>query len=1194
MKKNRLLVHFPKWKWLKILLEMKLVLFLILALSLSATAGVFSQNQRVSFEFDDATILEVLNEIKSQTGLSFIYNEDKIQELDRVSVDAAGKTVEEVLNEIFGESNLECRFEENMIMVVDRKPESIIEVEQEKKILKGRVTDKKGLPLPGVSVFLKNTTVGVSTNIDGMYQLPVPAKGVIIVFSFVGMQTQEIKFQGDEKINVILSDDSESLQEVVVTGYQTISKERTTGAFEIVNTEAIENKLSVNVVERLEGQVPGLMIHKGEFLIRGAASFNATNTPLIVVDGFPIAGDIESINPNDVKQVTVLKDAAASSIWGARAANGVIVITTHNGKNTEEGKPKITYKNNFSTTARPDYTYLDYADSKTTIEFEKEAFPYGPTEPYVIPQHFYFSPYSKARKIYFDYGNWEKKDPYTGQVIGTNPNVDPVKEAEAYAMLEKLDNSKQMEDAFLQRSFTQEHDINVNGGTEKSNYYISLNYLKHKGSYKGDDSESFKVNVKNNLKLSDRLSLTVGGVFSYQDRDISNVDRSWFNIMPYDMIADEEGNPLPINYNTSLNPEAIDYLLSVGAKDETYYPLKEINNYKKNNKYYNTRLFGDLNWNIFDNLNLSVQYKIERGVGKNMKFSDKNSYEINKFINDFTKWTDASRTSIESFIPEGDGYYEHKERNNSYYLRTQLSYNKELNSHSFSLLAGSERSQTKDNSTSNSLYGYDRQTLQHLPLDMIELSQYRKYYLLDLKQKTNLGSLFPSDFTRLNERVDRLVSFYSNFSYSYNNKYNFTASVRADQSNLFGTDPKYKYLPAWSVGVAWDVTKEDFFKVPWIDVLKVKGTYGINGNVAKNAGPYLVLNRHLSYMVDGQMAHSIFTPPNDKLRWEKTTNNNLRFEFAALNHKLSGTLDLYKNVSTDLLGSNKINPSLGMPSVVQNALSMENKGVEISLSYNLIKTKDFLWRANASYQYNKNRATKIYETEDLLVPYMTWDKRNVVGKPSNSIFTYRYAGLNNEGDPMIYNKDGEIITPNSVWDMEDKEALVHNGTITPVYSGGLTNFIQYKNLSLSFLFVMNGGHVMKNDIYNAKIPSINAIHKDVAKRWRSPGDEEFTNIPGPAYDWSKYYNRSFYQYADVHILDATYVKLREVMLTYNLPAKFTNKLKISNARFILQAKNLWYWAANKEGIDPESHSYVSGSRMLPIKPTYSAGLSLSF
>lgn len=444
---------------------------------------------------------------------------------------------------------------------------------------------------------------------------------------------------------------------------------------------------------------------------------------------------------------------------------------------------------------------------------------------------------------------------------------------------------------------------------------------------------------------------------------------------------------------------------------------------------------------------------------------------------------------------------------------------------------------------------------------------------------------------------NRYVSFYGNASYTFNSRLTATGSVRIDQSNLFGTDPKYQYKPLWSAGAHYVILQNE----SWVDRLVGRITYGINGNVAKNSGPYMISeNDSDGNYYTGESQSDITTPPNPTLRWEKTKVFNVAVDFNLFKGRLNGSLEFYNKATSDLLGWRATDPTFGWSRLMLNYGSMRNRGVEITLNSHNIQTKDFNWTSTLTFSYNKNMLTSIENSGTSAYSYYG-SLQNREGYPMSSIFAIRYAGLSEDGLPQAYKADGTIVKGSSALEKED---LVYMGTTNPPYAASLSNRLTYKGFDLDFMFVFYGGHKLRDVAAGYQFtyyPVLNytgAVDRDRLNFWRQPGDEKDPNMaPRFLYKVNGGSDASaLWQYADKHIQKGDYIKLRDLSIGYTFPKEWMRKCYVENLRVSLQIQNLWYWAANDKGLDPEvwSGTSRSPSRGSHVPATYTLGVSLDF
>ncbi|WP_321282481.1 SusC/RagA family TonB-linked outer membrane protein [Marinifilum fragile] len=1126
------------------------------------TRAANPQQGKLNLNASEITYKEIFKEIQKQTGYVVMYNNADLNKNESIEVDFNNVDLDEALKEILDQKGLTFQVKEDFIILEkDRSPKKIEGQQQEKKEIKGTVTDSEGVPLPGVSVVIKGTNIGVATDIDGNYSLELESDKEILIFSFVGMLPQEKNYTGQLVLNVELSQDTEGLEEVVVTGYQVISKERATGSFDIINQDILESKITNNIIDKLNGVVAGMEVdNRGKITIRGLSTLRANTQPLIILDGYPLNADISTINPKDIEQVTVLKDAAAASIWGARASNGVIVITTKKSK-----KDKISYDFSASLTTRKKQALntQDILSSKELIELQKEVFDYYHEAWASVDNYGLYI--TDAEKIFYDVEQGRITDAEGQKQLND---------------LGRLDNSEQIKDLALQNPFIGRYDLSISGREDKHSFLISGNFVHEKGDAKYQKNSSYNILFKDEFKYSDRLKFDVGlNYYHFEDKS-SPVDYSSLLKSPqYQMLVDQNGNHLP-TYKDYRSEKVMAQMVEDGLLDETFYPLKEREQIDNENVQNHTRLQLGLDYKIIEGLNFSLKYQYETGNSSLNRVYDKNSLTAKELYNNFTGRGDDGM--LYHLVPEGGIIDYTNKQLKSYNLRTQLNFNKVFREkHSLTALLGAEKSQTVNKTNRNREIGIDVNSLNDVLINEKEISSFSEPIAPNTYPQYNAN-----DYDEKLEVDDRFVSFFGNFGYTFDDKYSLTASARIDQSNLFGTDKKYRYKPLWSVGGKWVISNEGFFNSEVINHLNLRASYGSSGNVAKQYGPYLIfLSDYNSWA--GLTSNFVFSAPNDKLRWETTETFNIGTEIALLDNRLNGKIDLYKKNSYDLLSPKVIDPTLGFEQITLNVGEMQNKGIELTLNSKNISTANFSWFTSLNFSYNKNNLEKIYDKPASGTEYFY--TFNVEGKPSGALYTYKWAGLSEEGDPQIYDSEGNA-TQRYLSDVED---VSYQGTYIPPYAGGITNNFNYKNFNFSFLIVYKGGHHMK-----ANVPSLNRASDQrmsgvYRNRWRKPGDEKITDIPRYTGKYN-YIRQYIWEKSDIHVIPADYIKLQSINLNYNFNDNLCKKLKVDRMVLGLQVENLYTWVKNDLGQDPNVTTLVNGSMGYPQRLNYTLNLNINF
>ena len=1046
-----------------------------------------------------------------------------------------------------------------------------------KRLLRGTVTDDNGEPLMGVSVSTDGGTPLAVTDADGKFSVPMPANATQLTFTYVGMATQTINIGQRSNFHIAMSAGEQALKDVIVTGYQTISRERTTGSFNVVTPEKLKGKLQTNILARLEGMVPGMMQQNGALYIRGMSTLNGganAYSPLFVVDGLPFEGDVSSINPATIKTITVLKDAAAASIYGACAANGVVVISTIDAKG--ENKTTIRYDASVKFTPKPDMDYLNLMDTREMMELREYGFKFNSVPYAMIPPNYYLDPVSELLYKHRD-GLIDEQTFQNGMNKYRN-----------------LNNRKQLEDFYTQTGIEHQHNLSLSGGNDINRYVFTLNYTGNRFNARYNQMQRYGATLRDNVKLTSWLNAEAALTINYNntnsDRGMGTYTDMYRNQPSYTMLKDENGNPL--NVPTYKSEWEMKRLTELGLKDEHYSPItnRREERYDSKENYY--RLMLGLNLKIMKGLNFDVRFQTENSADKTVEIHSERSYYVRNMINDAAQYNPATK-KLTLNVPEGAHYSESRGDADSYTLRAQLNFNRDFGPHSITALAGGERRRTKTTNTSIYYMGFNESTLAYKPIDPAALT--------NVKGPESLAGHFSWSFTGnnwINEIENRYVSFYANAAYAFDSKYNLTASIRVDQSNLFGTDPRYQYCPLWSVGGAWHIAKERFLagKLSWINALTLRATYGIGGNVPRGASPYVTLKAAQYNPWSKDFMAEIKSPPNYTLRWEKTATTNLGLDFSVLNNRLSGSIEVYHKHSTDLLAQRDADPTLGFKQLTLNYGNMTNKGIEVSLNSVNLQTRNLRWTTGLNFGYNKNMLDDVEDSNPNVHSY-TSGFAAVKGHPLGAIFSFQYAGLSpTDGTPRYYVEGGSK-TEAQVSNLSD---LVYSGTRHPTYSGSFSNTIAYKDFELSFMLMFYGGNVLRTEPAPfVSEPSHLNPNKEMRNIWRQPGDERNPDatpaFTGYALDLATM--RHPWYAADRHVFKADYAKLRHLSLTYRVPQQLVAKCGLSQLAFTLQGQNLLSWSANKYGVDPEAlgtTGYGWGMRTIPTPATWTFGLSATF
>ncbi|WP_303641043.1 SusC/RagA family TonB-linked outer membrane protein, partial [uncultured Duncaniella sp.] len=908
----------------------------------------------------------------------------------------------------------------------------------------GIVTDADEEPLIGVSVLQEGTKNGVATNIDGEYSITVPV-GSVLQFSYIGKKPHKVtvKDWGAAGYNVVLDNDNNMLDEVMVTGYATISKAQSTGAFQKISADALELRRMDNLESMLEGSIVGFVDGK----IRGVTTMNAISNPLVVIDGFPVENTsidrigrtteaMPDLNPEDIESVTVLKDAAAASIYGARAANGVIVITT---KKAAEGKPEVSFSSTF--TARKYSRYNDnLTNSADVIAIERA---WAAQYPELLAGG------ESAAKVGDDLrlnshpslGVSTLIDMYSGAISMSEGNA----RLDALSALgyRYYDQAKEYG---KRNPFHQQYNLRVAQSSERNSFSASATFWKHNNEDINDGDHSLGINITDQMKVTKWLTADVGAYINYGRQDFQNYDlfNPGYSFLPYDGLVAADGSYIsaPLQKDQARR-EVIE---QNGMVREDLVPMSELAYGRSKGKTLDTRAFAKLRIDFTSWLNYSVQFQYETSSNDTEYLQDRNSYNVVSLLNNFV--TKDPYGNLKYNLPEGDIMYKTSMKKRGYNFRQQLNFNRRFaDRHNLLVFVGQELRDSRITYSDNTYFGYDPELLSWQPYDQQTLG----YYFSSLLGMQNFSL---KNYESLREISNRFVSFYGNASYSLDDKYNVTGSLRWDRSNLWGTSSKFQNKPIWSVGASWNMNRENFLReVNWINNLQLRASYGIGGNIGRNTAPYMTAQYY-----PGNLGNTgaVLAPPNKDIRWEKTRTINVGVDFDLLRNRLWGSLEYYHKKSTDLLAIINGSPTqgFGYATLTTNNGAIDNSGLELNLSGQIIRKADLVWTSTLLYAYNRNRVKHIslepsaYDSRlTLPLSYPT------VGNPYNALYAYRYAGLSPEGEPQIYDADGNITTGQ----VQDADAIVYAGTTVPVHSGSFNNVVRWKDFEFSALITFDFG-----------------------------------------------------------------------------------------------------------------------------------------
>ena len=1166
----------------------RLVLFLSCCMMLSHVA-LYAQakKSRVTLKFASIELPRLFAEIERQTSYAFVYRVEDLRGQKPVRVDVKREEVAVVLDNCLKGSGLEYSIEGDNILI---KRARLRVVPQWIEVF-GFVKDEKGNALPGVTVVLKGSSLGVTTDTLGHYHFRfVKSEDAVLVFSFVGMKTEEVKYEGQRQVDVVMREDVIAMEDVVVTGYQRIRKSDVVGSTNTIKREDMVYDGTNSIEQMLQGKLPGVVVMNTSGLVgtrqkvrvRGTSTLLGNQEPVWVVDGIiqedPLPFDAQALNdmgdnfdmltnfvgnsiawlnPNDIENITVLKDASATVLYGVKAANGVIVITTRRG---QKGRLSVTYSGGVSLTEKLNYKKMNLMNSKERIDFSREI--------------------------------------YERRLLGLIPttSVGYERELERYLSKEitydefnaavhdlEVMNTDWM-DLLYQTQWSHNHSLSVSGGSDKATYYGSFNYVRNNGAAKGNNQEQFGASFHMDANVHPKVRISMGLNASYSTT-------SGFYV----------ADPYSYALNTSRAIPCFDengdyfYYLSGGYK---FNILKELSETGNTNDRRTFNMNFSLSWDILP----CLRFESLGSFGSNNTVGETWASEYSHYITamrgyEFGEYLKGSDEYERSTIPHGGELNTSEARNSSYTWRNSLSYNQVFNLHRVGVLVGQEIRSTLVDQVMATVYGYfpDRGKNVTMPPRVISSGE---------------NPIYNQITTRIIDNKSNYFSVYGSATYSYDERYVLTASIRSDASNRFGQDRRARFLPVWSVGARWNVHNESWMQRQKVfSELNVRASLGWQGNVAENFGPDLIaqLPTNVVNNVTGEYELKIKSLPYADLRWEKTQSLNIGTDIGLFSNRVMLSLEYYHKRSKDLIVYKDVPLAYGVEQMPINGGTMRNKGFELTFGTTLVRMKDFIWNISLNTSKNYN------EIKSSLTPDGSWltavsGGLNKEGYPVSAFWAFEMTGLDPEyGTPMYNIPESE---DKDVDELNDAtEYMKYMGKMEPDFTGGLSMSFRYKNLSLSSGFTLSvGGKRFLNPLFQSKnfpysLPAAyDNLSKEFVDRWREPGDEKHTNIPSiPSNDEGNINIRfpasgttiniyEMYDYSDARVMNASFLRCNSISLTWNLPDSFLKRVKLKNVAFSGSVSNPFMIVSKDyKGVDPE---VATGGQ--PLSKVYSLRLNVTF
>jgi TonB-linked SusC/RagA family outer membrane protein len=1032
-------------------------------------------------------------------------------------------------------------------------------------------------PLAGVTITVKGASQGTVTDSAGIFRLLNAGPANVLILTHLTYERLEIAVASlhTQKNIIWLHPRETALNEVVIsTGYQKIPQERSTGSFVQVSNSLLNRRVSTDVLSRLEDVTPGLTFNRtgnSAISIRGQSTISANANPLIVIDNFPYDGDVNNINPNDVESISVLKDAAAASIWGARAGNGVIVITTKTGRFNQP--TRLSFNTNVNIGLKPDIFYIPQMSTADYISIEKKLFTEG----------YYASAESDP--------NLPPLTPVVQLLIAERDGTMSTNAVtQKIAGLQKLDARNDISRYLYRRSINEQYSLNLSGGTANNRFFLSGGLDKNLAAARGNGYDRITLNASNTYSLlQQKLEVSTQFYVTSANTAQNALQNYQLNmspqqaLYPYAQLADEQGSHLAVvhEYNSAFIRQAP----QAGFLDWQYRPLDELALADNRTKSLDYRFNLGLRYKFTTHLNADVPYQYDRSTTTIRNLQGLGTYFTRNLINEFTRI--GPDGSLSYPVPFGgilDRSTSELLTNN---VRAQLNYtNTFATNHSLTAIMGTELRDAHTSGTSSRVYGYDDEHASSKPVDYT--GTYAYSYNSDLT-----GNMIP-DMTGFSDLTDRFISYYGNAAYTYKGRYTLSASGRLDQSNLFGVTTNQKGVPLYSVGASWNLSDEPFYRADLVPYLKLRATYGYNGNIDKSLSAYTTANYFDgNASVIGQGFARIINPPNPELRWERIRVINFGADFQFLKNVVGGSVEYYLKNGQDLIGLTPYAPQTGVSSFKGNTADTKGQGLDITINTKNID-RSFKWYTSLFFSYVSDKVTRyLNKSTNAVSDYLLGGYPvPTEGRPLYGIYSYAWAGLNPEtGDPRGYLNGAVSSDYAAIRQGTTMDNLVYNGPGRPTKFGAIRNTFSCKQLTVSANIAYRFGYfVRRSSVDYATVLTGNGGHGDFRYRWQKPGDEQSTNVPSMPLQIDPD-REDFYTYASVLVEKGDHIRLQDVNLSYDLNKDQLHKLPFNHLRFYVYANNLGViWKAAKSGLDPD---YQTTYALPPVR-TIAFGLQADF
>ena len=1072
------------------------------------------------------------------------------------------------------------------------------------------ISQEDAEPIIGASVVVQGSKTGVVTDINGQFSLSVP-EGKKIVISYIGMKTQTVTPQNGMQVKMV--SDGQSIDEIVVTGMQKMDKRLFTGATSKVSAEKAKIDGIADISRSLEGRVAGVSVQNvsGTFgtapkiRVRGATSIYGSSKPLWVVDGVIMedvtevdadalsSGDAETLissaiaglNSDDIESFQILKDGSATSIYGARAMSGVIVVTTKKGK---AGSNKISYTGEYTMRLKPSYSQFNIMNSQEQMGVYKEMMNNGF---FTLAGSYRASSSGVFGKMYHLMNTYD-------EATGTYKLANTPEAMNSYLRDAELRNTDWFDELFS-NSIQHNHSISMTSGSDKAQYYTSLSIMNDPGWSEQSKVQRYTANLNANFNISKKLSINTIALASYRKQNAPGSLKSSTNSVTGEVSRDFDINPYSYAINTSRTLDPQEYYVRNYAAFNIHNELA--NNYQEFDVV-DMKFQAELKYKPISKLELSAIAAYKYSTTNQQHIITERSNQALAFramddatMRDDNPWLYTDPDVLNSLpitvLPTGGFYRKTTYKMNSWDFRATANYNDAFDNdtHIINLFGGLEVSNT--DRTRDFFNGVGMQ------YDMGYLGSYDYRYF---KQSSEENDMYYS----LSNSYGRDVAFFGTGTYSYKRRYILNGTVRYEGSNRLGKARSARWLPTWNISVAWNAHEEPWFEKTFKNVLThatLKASYSLTGDKPAVTNAQVIIQSYNPWRyttTDKESGLEIYNFANPDLTYEKKHELNLGIDLGFLNNRINVQFDWFRRDNYDLIGPRQTNGTKGTITEYANVASMRSHGEELSISTKNIVTKDFQWSTDFIFSHVKTKVTEL-DAQSRIITLVTGTGFTMPGYPYRSLFSIDYQGLNEQGIPTFINEEGELVTSDHYFQSYTLDYLKYEGPTDPTITGSFGNLFKYKGLSLNVFLTYSFGNVVRLDpSFHASYSDLYAMPKEFKNRWTVAGDEKNTDIPALVdrriiqEDNHISYAFNAYNRSTARVAKGDFIRMKEISLGYDFPKSLISLLKLSSLSAKLQATNLFLIYADKKlnGQDPEF--FNTGGVAVPMARQFTFTLRL--